>query len=126
MTTSPQNPVSPQDRETFRAHLKTWQERLGLQGWRINLASKRPPKAVAADVECFYKDRLAKIRLNDDLGNTPVTSQSLEGVAVHELLHILFHPMVAQNDLGVEDDLLYAAEHAAIHSIQKLLTKGDI
>lgn len=116
-----ENPILPEHRVIFEAHLKRWQERLGLSDWRINMSPRKPPRAMTADVQCFASHRMAKVRLGDDAGALPVTDKLLEGFAVHELLHVLLSPILNEE---LEGDALAAAEHGVIHVIQKLLTGG--
>lgn len=121
-----QNPVLPEHRVIFKEHLHVWQEKLGLHSWRVNLTLKRPIAGAAADVECFHTDRLAKVRLAEDLGGSAATSENFEAFAVHELLHVLLAPLVDQENSGLEGDSLAAEEHRVIHTLQKLLTKTTI
>jgi hypothetical protein len=122
----PQNPVLPEHREKFEQFLMNWQEVLGLVSWRINLSKKRPTGDNAADVECFQPDRMARVRLADDLGGSVTTDENLEAYAVHELLHVLLVPLVDQEASGLEGEALSAYEHVVINTLQKLLTRGRI
>ena len=122
----PRNPVSAEQRELFEQHLINWQDQLGLVSWRINFSEKKPPRSASADVECFHPDRLASIRLGADLGGTKVTSENLEALAIHELLHVLLAPLKDQVASGLEGESLDAYEHQVINTIQKLLTQGRI
>jgi hypothetical protein len=117
------NPISADDRETYRAFLLLWQEKLGLDDWRINLRDKKTPSALMADVECHHLARLANFRLGDSFGGTPVTAESLEATALHEMLHVLLHELVEQNTIGLEGDPLASAEHRVVHVLETLLLK---
>ncbi len=121
-----QNPVLAEHRAIFKAHLERWQKELGLDSWRINLSKRKPGRGNAAEVRCYHPDRMAEVRLADDLGGTEVTSENLEAFAVHELSHILLAPLVDQVASGLTGDALAAEEHRVIHTIQKLITRGRI
>lgn len=121
-----QNPVLPEHRLLFAKHLAAWQPKLGLGDWRINLSAKRPTGDNAADVECYWADHLARVRLADDLGGTAPTSENLEALAVHELMHIRLAGLVDQESSGLEGDALAGAEHQVIHVIVRLLTGTQI
>ncbi len=123
MTKPPRNPVSADDKEAYRTFLLLWQDRLGLHDWRINLRDKPAPKALMADVECFHKARLANFRLGSGFGGTPVTPESLESTALHEMLHVLLHELTNQVVIGLEGEPLDSAEHRVIHVLENLLLK---
>lgn len=121
----PVNPISEEDRATFHVHLLAWAERLGLQDWRVHFSSKNAAKGIAANVQCYYRDGLARIRLGKDFGDDRVTDESLEATALHELLHVLLYELVNQNECGLEGDALAAAEHRVVHLLEKLLLRGQ-
>ncbi len=125
MKKAPRNPVTADDREAFKTYLLLWQDRLGLQDWRVHLAGKPATGGNMAEVTCDHKARLANVKLGKDFGGTPVTAESLEGTALHELLHVLLYEIHNQVDIGLKDEQLDSAEHRVIHVLERLLTKGS-
>ncbi len=125
MKKPPRNPVTADDREAFKTYLLLWQDRLGLQGWRVHLQSKPSPAGTMANVESHHKARLANVKLGTDFGGTPVTAESLEGTALHELLHVLLYELCNQVEIGLEGEALDSAEHRVIHVLERLLLKGS-
>jgi hypothetical protein len=125
MKQPPRNPVSPDDREAFKTYLLSWQDRLGLQGWRVHPSSKPATAGAMASVTCDHKARLASVRLGKDFGGEAVTPESLEGTALHELLHVLLYELCNQVEIGLEGEALDSAEHRVIHVLERLLLKGS-
>jgi hypothetical protein len=120
----PTNPVTPEAREAFAMYLQHWQDKLGLQDWRIALSDK--PSRFAAEVsKQDMSSRLAVIRLGRNFGSEPVNDETLENTAVHELCHVLLHELI---ETAIErryaDDAVRAAEHRVIHTIINLLVHG--
>jgi hypothetical protein len=114
--------VTPADAIRFDGHIKAWQVKLGLQGWRIVL-SPRPTKTSMAEVAKFDLPQLqAVIRLGSNWKSQPVTDNLLEQTAVHELLHVLLHELVeiAQGKAVTHDDLM-TAQHRIINVLEPLL-----
>lgn len=64
--------------------------------------------------------RLAVYRLGC-WGEEKITPESLEKTAVHELLHILLHDLIATAENKNND--IEAAEHRVVNVLEQLLTK---
>lgn len=124
MPKKPANPVTPPAREAFVLYLKHWQERLGLIDWRIVVSAKPAAKTDMAAIHGMdYEARLAPVRLGPDFGGLPVTDESIEALAVHELGHVMLKELIVLcRDPKVPDDVIYAAEHRVINAYTHALT----
>lgn len=122
-----QNPVTPEAREAFTIYIDQWQEKLGLTDWRVHV-SGTPSKRFSAEVyKCEYEDRLATIRLGTDFGSALVTPETVEALAVHELMHVMLKELIVLcQDSNTPDDVIRSAEHRIINSITRLLAPGAI
>lgn len=116
------NPVSPDDAKVFDAFVLKWQGRLNLTDWRIE-RGRKPAKGAMASVEFDPPARLATYKLGD-FGAEQINAQSLEKTAVHELLHVFLHDLIATaQDRGASPEALEGAEHRVINVLEKLLTE---
>lgn len=114
------NPVGPEDAALFDGFVAKWQQILSLGDWRIERGSK-PAKGAMASVEFTEGARLATYKLGD-FGSEKITPESLEKTAIHELLHILLHDLLAAaQDRGTPPEALEAAEHRVINLLERLL-----
>lgn len=122
MTTRPSKPapnlLTAEQHQLFDEYVKTWQVRLGLQGWRIE-RSRRKTKHMS-EVAIHHKDRLAVYRVGD-FGAQEITPMSIEATVVHELLHIVLFGLVNQVPIELSGLALEAEEHGAIHMLERLL-----
>lgn len=117
----PDNPVSLPAREAFKLYVKEWQERLGMQDWRI-VVSDKPSRFAAEVYKLDLEARLATIRLGDDFGSDVVDDTNIEDTAVHELLHILLREFKDfASDPTAKPADTNSAEHRVIHAIVNLL-----
>lgn len=88
---------------TFRRHVKTWQRRMGLEGWDIKVEYSKYPEerhsASYAEIEYNHTNSSAIIWLSptfwknterdpEDWVNYPTDSDKLEITAIHELGHL--------------------------------------
>lgn len=112
------NNLTPDQHEAFDLYVKEWQERLGLQGWRIERSRKKTKNM--AEVVMDHKSRLAVYKVGD-FGATVVSPESIESTVVHELLHIVLYELINQIEIGLTDVALESAEHRVIHMLEKLL-----
>lgn len=111
-------PDSTQSAE-FDGYVKKWQRILNLQDWRIERSSGAA-KAMA-EVLIEYPDRLATYKLGS-FGSAQITPQTLEGTALHEVLHVLMADLVKGKLKG---DALVSAEHRIVNTLEKLLMSGE-
>jgi hypothetical protein len=114
------NLVSHEDAKVFDGFVAKWQARLSLGDWRIERVNK-PAKGAMASVDFDEPARLATYRLGD-FGAEAITPESLEKTAIHELLHVLLHDLIATaQDRASTPEALEAAEHRCINVLERLL-----
>lgn len=117
------NTPTQQDAELFAQSVKKWQQVLSLGDWRIEKGLK-PAKGAMASVEFTESARLAVYRLGD-FGAEKITKESLDKTALHELLHIFLHDLMAvATDPKSSDEDIEIQEHRVINLLEQLLTKG--
>jgi hypothetical protein len=115
------NTVSPEDAKTFDGFVLKWQAKLSLGDWRIERGRKPAPKGAMATVEFDEPARLVTYKLGD-FGAEQVNAQSLEKTAIHELLHVFLHDLIATaQDRGTTPEAMEAAEHRCINVLERLL-----
>jgi hypothetical protein len=117
-----QNIPTTEDAKLFAESVKKWQQVLSLGDWRIEKGLK-PAKAAMASVEFNQGARLATYRLGD-FGAEKITPDSLDKTALHELLHIFLHDLMAvATDPKSSQDEIEMQEHRVINLLEKLLSK---
>lgn len=118
----PQNPVLDHHVERFEHYIDKWRTLLNLRNWRIMRSKKRELKNMAALLTVEHEHKLARYAVGMDFGVTTVNDESLESTALHELLHLLFRPMldVAMN-AGEHNDAVLEEEHSVIVVLEQLL-----
>ena len=106
--------------EQFDDFVKQWQDLLGLRRWRIERGQKQAKDAMAS-VEFNDDAKLATYRLGD-FGATPINNKSLSQTALHEVLHVFLHELIAiAQDRGATPEQLDAAEHGVINVLESVL-----
>ena len=116
------NTPSAEQALMFDQFVQKWQTTLSLGDWRIERGQK-PAKNAMASVEFNEGARLAVYRLGD-FGAEPITPESLEKTALHELLHILLHDLIdVAGAPRTNDEQLEAAEHRVINVLERVLTR---
>lgn len=106
--------------ERFDHFVQHWQGVLSLGGWRIERV-KKPAKDAMASVSCDAEAKLASYRLGD-FGGTEITDESLSRTALHEVLHVFLHDLIAgAQDSRTSDEQLSALEHGVINVLEKEL-----
>jgi hypothetical protein len=119
----PPNPVSVSDADAFTLFVHKWRDSMNLNDWRIERSSRPCGKANMAEInKISLPDRLATFTIGTDFGARPVTSQSVEEIACHEMGHVFLHEFkeVCRDPASTEDDIM-AAEHRLIHTFVRLL-----
>jgi hypothetical protein len=118
------NIPTPEDARFFALCVKKWQEILNLGDWRIEKGLK-PAKQAMASVEFNESARLATYRLGD-FGAEEITQESLDCTALHELLHVMLHDLLAaaQDPKSSQDDI-DKQEHRVINLLERLLSKDS-
>ncbi len=118
----PPNPVTPQGRDAFALYVRKWGDALNLNDWRIELSPKPANRANMAEVSSMdLRARLATYRVGSDFGSTPVTDQSIEEIACHEMWHVRLHELmeICRNPAAT-DDQISSAEHSVIHAAVRI------
>lgn len=114
-----QNVPTAVQAEQFDDFVKQWQDLLGLRRWRIERGQKQAKDAMAS-VEFNDDAKLATYRLGD-FGATPINDKSLSQTALHEVLHVFLHELIAAaQDRGAEPNL-DAVEHSVINVLETVL-----
>lgn len=114
-----QNVPTAVQAEQFDDFVKQWQDLLGLRRWRIERGQKQAKDAMAS-VEFNDDAKLATYRLGD-FGATPINEKSLSQTALHEVLHVFLHELIAAaQDRGAEPNL-DAVEHSVINVLETVL-----
>jgi len=118
------NIPTQEDALIFAKCVARWQRILNLGDWRIEKGIK-PAKQAMASVEFNDSARLAVYRLGD-FGAEKITPDSLDRTALHELLHIFLHDLMAvATDPKSSDDDIEMQEHRVINLLENLLTKDS-
>jgi hypothetical protein len=115
-------PVSDEDRAKLFEYTRKWQDLLSLHRWRIT-PSKQHTSAMAE--LNFSKDnsaKLVRLRVGKYFGAEPVTNESLEMTAIHELIHVLLYEFkeTCKEDPYNETRQM-EREHDIVHVLEKLL-----
>ena len=111
------SPTAQQVKE-YAGYLAKWQEKLGLQNWRVE-KSRRRTKAMA-DMDINYEARLATWAIGD-FGSNEIDSRSLESTALHEMLHVLLYEFWYMTSQDAPIKQLNSVEHAVITVFERLL-----
>jgi hypothetical protein len=118
------NPLSQEDADKMAEYVSKWQIKLGLTDWRIVRSSKRPKGVCAEVAKMDLEQRLASYRIGMDFGAEPVTEQSLEDTAAHEMLHVLFHELIeTAKRQDATMDQIRSVEHRVINTLTRLLVQ---
>lgn len=115
--------VTDADAVEYERHMREWQKKLGLSGWRI-VHSPIPAKKAMAEMDKFdWRQRQVTARLGREWLSSPVTPVTLEQTAVHELLHLLLFPLAqaAGSGTAMPDDEVASLEHSIINTLETLL-----
>ncbi len=118
------NIPTPEHAELFALSVRKWQQVLSLGDWRIEKGSK-PAKQAMASVEFTPNARLAVYRIGD-FGAEKITPESIDKTALHELLHIFLHDLMAvSQDPKSSDDEIEMQEHRVINLLENLLFRNS-
>lgn len=114
----PPNPLNEDQKAEFDLYVMAWADRLGLHDWRFVRGRKTTPNM--AEVSIDHRARLATYRTGN-FGSEPITSDSLESTALHEVLHVLLAEVKHGSAYGIEGKALDSAEHRVVHVLERLL-----
>ena len=117
------NPVTDEDADKFADYMNYWQQELGLMDWRIVRSPKRAANAMAEVAKRDVEARLASYRIGSHFGSQPVTDKALSSTACHEALHILLAELIEAVKADIKPELIMAAEHRVVHTLERLLVK---
>ena len=118
------NIPTTQDAGFFALCVKKWQSILHLGDWRIEKGLK-PAKGAMASVEFNEGARLATYRLGD-FGAEKITHESLDATALHEVLHVFLHDlMAAAQDPKSSVEEVEKQEHRIINLLEQMLLKDS-
>ena len=115
----------PEQMVEFDGYVAKWQQFLSLGDWRVERGSKLAKNAMAS-VEFDLPARLATYRIGD-FGAEAITPESLSKAALHEVLHIFLHDLIAvASDNRATDEQLESAEHRVINVLERVLYASAI
>jgi hypothetical protein len=121
--------LTDKQKKHFWSCLYAWQERLGLSDWRITRSNRQPAMkaALCQMVNWDNVQRQVSCRLASNWGKGERPTDTLiEQTAVHELLHVLLHPVLeASGTPGTAQEDIDGAEHGVINRLEKLLVPGN-
>ena len=121
MTPTGPNLTTPADATSFGRYVKKWQRMLSLGDWRMVVSTKRTTSM--ADVKCDLAARLARLRFGASFGAEPVTPETIEATAVHELLHVLTYELKEFARANTSEEDIASAEHRLINTLEPLLMR---
>jgi hypothetical protein len=115
---TPANRLTPEQDALFDERMRYWQNRLGLNDWRVERGSRKTSNM--AQVKRYPVDRLA-VYATGPFRNVPATPESIDSTARHEMLHVLLAELVHVVAQTEDGDLQMAAEHRVVNTLEKLL-----
>ena len=121
---SVQNPTSAEQFEEFKALCLKWQDRLGMTEWQLHFTHRDLPGKYAG-IEYQIESYLAEITLNTDWDDRPVTTETLESAARHEVAHLVIaelHTLTWRR--FVAENQLLAATERSVRAIERLVGLG--
>lgn len=119
------NLLSEEDRAAFHGFMLMWQDMLNLHDWRIILLPQPSAKHMAEVLKRDLPQRLASYKIGRSFGAVPVSADSLEEIAIHEMLHIFLNPLIeAAKDARTLPEDLESLEHAVINVLVPLLKRS--
>lgn len=115
--TTVRNPVTDADLVLFDSYVKKWQGILNLNVWRMERGTRRPKKWLA-EVVCNDEGMLATYLVGASFHALPVTPETLESTALHEVLHVLLRKFKQEQS--------EANEHEIVNMFEKLLMEAKL
>jgi len=119
------NPVMEEHAREYELYLAKWQDKLNLKSWRCVLKEKRVKDAMGSLESVEPEHRLAVFAIGDDFKSCPVTSETLESLAIHELLHLMLRGLMEACMMhGAHTNLVGEKEHEVVIVLEDLLMKA--
>lgn len=109
--------LTPEENTLFDERIRYWQDRLGLNDWRIERGRRKT--TAMASVKVSYGDRMAAY-VTGDFGSADV-AKSIDSTALHEVLHVLLAEVIHVNHATTDEELRASAEHRVVTTLEKLL-----
>lgn len=114
--------LTPHIYERFEYFLRLWQVKLNLQHWRIAISKQTLKKCMAMTDKFDNDQHSCRIRLGTSWHSEHPTDADIEKLAVHELLHILFHDLIEEAQVpGVSPEKVGSLEHHVINVLERVL-----
>ena len=117
--------ITPEQIAQFDGYIVKWQGLLNLNDWRL-IRSPKLAKGSCAEVSASAVDRTAVYRIGNHFGLEEMTDQTLEGTAIHELLHVLLTEYRDMCLLKQSEDAIMGAEHRIVQTLERLLTPKSL
>lgn len=110
-------------KKDFKLFVKTFiktSDKLGLTGWEFNFKHGETDEGSVAEVSFFRGARIASVYYAAVLHKKP-SKKNIKGIAIHEVLHVFFRPIVEKARSMYSYEHLEPIEHELLHTIQGLL-----
>ena len=111
--------LSAEQLALFDDRIAYWQERLGLNDWRVKRSKRRTSNMAEVKIEVVH--RIASYAVGD-FGPHEITDQVIDGTACHEMLHLLLAELKHITTESEDHDLRMAAEHRVVITLERILT----
>jgi len=121
MKKPPLNTLSEEDKKYFHERVVYWQEKLGLNDWRIIHSKLKKTRSMAEVFERDVHNRVASYGIGNSFGSTTVTKASLDRTALHEVLHVFLMGLIQAAVDHEEGNETLAEEHRIITILERLL-----
>ena len=125
MKKPPISPVTEEDKAYFDERVKHWQDKLGLNDWRIVRSKRKKTKNMAEIFDRDVHHRLASYGIGDDFGSVGTSKESLDSTALHEVAHIFLQGLIQAAIDHQQGNETLAEEHRIIHILERLLPTNE-
>jgi hypothetical protein len=112
---------TPKEFEVFKAEFRKWQERFGLQGYKVYFKHK-PIDAFAQIVCNEHSDMVVSIVLSTKVEGDDIPLRDPKSSAKHEAIHLLLKRLSARAyERHVRADEIYEAEEELVRRLEGLI-----
>lgn len=109
--------TTKKDFELFKNRHQYWCNYFGIKNWRIYYEHKKLDDSYALTSPRYY-DRLTVVTL----GTEDVDNNSMDRLALHEVLHLLISPLSGRaTDRFTTEQELNTAEHEVIWTLESII-----